>query len=237
MASALRIVILDDPLLAEADRLSLAALSDAVHPPGSPPNPVTAGLEWTDATIRAMGWQDGRMVCHVGALVRARVATGASLASISREAGLHKDWLSRHLATVDPAVAEEVTDHRSRRHRSADARWLPTVRRLGFDTVPAYLADRHVAQRRTIGAMARELGLPRAAVESALARHDIAHVPHATSRARREERRAELAERFGHPTFAAYVTDRRAAGLSWRAIAAECGQPEIWVRRQAGAAR
>src|SRR5258706_16204344 len=79
MASALRIVILDDPLLAEADRLSLAALSDAVHPPGSPPNPVTAGLEWADATLRAMAWQEGRMVCHVGALLRAATMDGRAV--------------------------------------------------------------------------------------------------------------------------------------------------------------
>ena len=54
MASAPRIVIQDDKGLTAADRQSLAALSGAVHPPGSPPNPVTAGLEWADATLRAM---------------------------------------------------------------------------------------------------------------------------------------------------------------------------------------
>ena len=71
MASAPRIDIQDDTGLTAADRRALTALSQAVHPPGSPPNPVTAGIEWADATIRAMAWQEGRMVCHVGALLRA----------------------------------------------------------------------------------------------------------------------------------------------------------------------
>ena len=79
MASAPRIVIQDDKGLTAADRLSLAALSGAVHPPGSPPNPVTAGLEWADATLRAMAWQDGRMVCHVGALLRAATMDGRAV--------------------------------------------------------------------------------------------------------------------------------------------------------------
>ena len=39
----------------------------------------------------------------LGAFVLARTADGASLAAISREAGLHKDWLSRHLADAAPA--------------------------------------------------------------------------------------------------------------------------------------
>ena len=44
----------------------------------------------------------------LGAFVLARTADGASLAAISREAGLHKDWLSRHLADVAPAAAAAV---------------------------------------------------------------------------------------------------------------------------------
>jgi hypothetical protein len=30
-----------------------------------------------------------------------------------------------------------------------------------------------------------------------------------------------------------YVAERRAAGWTWQAIAAECSQPASWVRRQA----
>ena len=48
----------------------------------------------------------------LGALVLARTADGASLAAISREAGLHKDWLSRHLADVAPAAAASVPGQR-----------------------------------------------------------------------------------------------------------------------------
>src|SRR6201996_4151168 len=44
----------------------------------------------------------------LGAYVSARVAAGASLAAISREAGLNKDWLGRHLAEVDPAAAAAI---------------------------------------------------------------------------------------------------------------------------------
>ena len=79
MASTVRIVILDDSRLTAADRLSLDRLSTAVHPPGSPPNPVTAGLEWADATVRAMAWHEGRMVGHVGALIRAAVMDGRAV--------------------------------------------------------------------------------------------------------------------------------------------------------------
>ncbi|HEY0449225.1 hypothetical protein [Actinophytocola sp.] len=166
----------------------------------------------------------------IGTLVRDRTAAGASLAAISREAGLHKDWLCRHLETVAPAVADEVT----RSGRGWDARWLPIVRRLGFADVAAYLTDRHVLRHRTVSAIAAEVGLPRPAVDSALTRHGVRRTPHATSRARRDDRASAVAARFGHPTLDAYLADRRAAGLSWRAIAAECGQPQTWVRRRAG---
>ncbi len=45
----------------------------------------------------------------IGALVLAGLAKGASLASMSRQAGLHKDWLSRHLAALDPAAARAAS--------------------------------------------------------------------------------------------------------------------------------
>jgi hypothetical protein len=76
------------------------------------------------------------------------MADGASLAEISREAGLHKDWLSRHLARVDPAAAAAAS--------------------LAF----ASIAD--------------------------------------------------------------YVSQRRAAGWTWQAMAAESGHPQSWLRRAAG---
>ena len=55
-----------------------------------------------DEVARRYGYPD------LGAFVLARMADGASLAAISREAGLHKDWLSRHLADVAPAAAAAV---------------------------------------------------------------------------------------------------------------------------------
>jgi hypothetical protein len=166
----------------------------------------------------------------IGALVLARTAQGASLAAISREAGLHKDWLCRHLATVAAATTVSRTDR-------LDARWLNAVRALGFTGVAGYLTDRHTVRRDTVSVIAEEVGLPRASVESALTRHGVPRLAHATSRARRDERAAAVAARFRHVDLAAYFADRRAAGLSWRAIAAECGQPQTWVRRQAGLAR
>src|SRR5580704_13108826 len=72
----------------------------------------------------------------LGAYVLARVASGASLAAISREAGLHKDWLHRHLAEVDPAVAAAV---RQRAAGNDAPRWLEAVAALGFADVPSYL--------------------------------------------------------------------------------------------------
>ncbi len=42
----------------------------------------------------------------IQAFVGAQLAAGASLAAISRAAGLHKDWLSRHLSQLDPALAQ-----------------------------------------------------------------------------------------------------------------------------------
>jgi hypothetical protein len=51
----------------------------------------------------------------IGTFVLARAAGGASLAAISREAGLHKDWLSRHLGDIDPGAAAAVLSGRSAR--------------------------------------------------------------------------------------------------------------------------
>src|SRR5262245_39298896 len=71
----------------------------------------------------------------IGSLVAARIGAGSSLASVSRELGLHKDWLSRHLARIDP-VAAEIARHRSR--AQPDAAWLPALARFGFCDVAAY---------------------------------------------------------------------------------------------------
>src|SRR5262252_7574787 len=82
----------------------------------------------------------------LGTFVLARVEQGASLAVISREAGLNKDWLSRHLGCVDPAAAEAA---RLSRPQRLDARWQPALARLGFADVAGYLHERHIVQHWT----------------------------------------------------------------------------------------
>ncbi len=166
----------------------------------------------------------------IGAYVLARVAAGASLATISREAGLDKDWLSRHLARVDPAADDAVRGRGAPRH---DARLLPAVRGLGFADVPGYLAQRHLRQHRTVNAMAAEIGVSGQAVKAALRRHGLPFTGHAAKRHADRERAAEVAAGLGYPTAAAYIGLRRAQGWTWNAIAAESGQPATWLRRHA----
>jgi hypothetical protein len=167
----------------------------------------------------------------VGELVRERTAAGASLARISREAGLHKDWMSRHLASVDPRAADAVAAIAARNR--LDARWLPKIRELGFADVPSYLRDRHLTRHHSVRAIATEIGVSRSTVDSAMDRHGLARTPHATTRHQCADRAAAIAERFDFPDIHAYLADRRANGLTWRQIAAECGQPPSWVRRRA----
>jgi transposase len=174
------------------------------------------------ATVASqMGYPD------LAAFVLARTATGASLAAISREAGLHKDWLSRYLPRLDPATAEAVRAVPSRH----DSPWLPALRRLGFADVPAYLRERHARQHRSVNAIAAEVGLSYHAVESALRRHGLTRVPHAAKRHAAAQRAEQVAADLGVSSVAVYVTQRRAAGWTWQAIAAESGQPPSWLRR------
>src|SRR5215472_14499851 len=170
----------------------------------------------------------------IGAFVLARVASGASLAAISREAGLHKDWLSRHLGDIDPAAAAAVLRGRPARR---DARWLPALYRLGYADVASYLTERHLVQYRTVNAIAAEVGMSHHAVGLALRRHGLAPTAHAAKRHAASERAARVAARHGFDSIAAYVADRRAAGWTWRAMAEESGQPPSWLRRQAGTAQ
>jgi hypothetical protein len=165
----------------------------------------------------------------IGAFVLARAASGASLAAISREAGLHKDWLSRHLGDIDPRAAAAVLRGRSARH---DARWLPTLNRLGYTDVASYLTERHLVQYRTVNAIAAEVGMSHHAVDLALRRHGLAPTAHAAKRHAASERAARVAARHGFDSIVAYIADRRAAGWTWRAMAEESGQPPSWLRRQ-----
>ena len=178
------------------------------------------------AVAREQGYAD------LGAFVRARIEEGASLAVISREAGLNKDWLSRHLGRVNPVAAEAA---RRRRPQRLDARWLAALHRLGFSDVPSYLHERHIVQHRTVNAIAAEAGLTHYTIRAALRRHGVARVAHAAKRHAAGQRAAQVAGRLGFDTMAGYVADRRAGGWTWAAMAAECAQPSSWLRRQARA--
>ena len=164
----------------------------------------------------------------LGSYVLARTAGGASLTAISLEAGLHKDWLSRHLAEVDPAAAAAA-----RRLTSArpDARWLAVLTRLGFTDVPGYLRDRHLERHRTAHAIAAELGFSHHAVKAALRRHGLAYASHAAKRHAASERAEEVAANLGYASIADYIARRRRQGWTWSAMSAESGQPQSWLRR------
>jgi lambda repressor-like predicted transcriptional regulator len=166
----------------------------------------------------------------LGPFVLARTAEGASLAAISRAAGLHKDWLSRHLAAVDPVAAATVAQRQPARE---DARWQPTLTRLGFPDVSSYLRERHLVQHRTVNVIAAEAGLSHHAVESALRRHGLGQTAHVAKRHTASQRAEQVAARLGHRSIADYVSQRRAAGWTWRAMSAESGQPGSWLRRHA----
>lgn len=178
----------------------------------------------------AMAAARQRGYAAIGAYVADRRRAGLSLAAISKEAGLHKDWLSRHLHRVDPAAA---TAARQRPSQAADLIVEAPVARLGYPGVTACLLERHRDHHQTVNAMAAELGVSRRVVESALRHHGLTQVAHATKRYEAERRAAEVAGHMGYPSVADYVSERRAAGLTWQAIAAESGQPQTWLRRHA----
>jgi hypothetical protein len=170
-----------------------------------------------------------RGYADIGAFVRARTEEGASLAAISREAGLHKDWLSRHLATLDPQTAAAVKARPVA--AAADARWIAAIGPLGFADVPSYLRDRHLDRHQTVNEIAGEVGVSYHAVESALRRHGLARIAHAGKRHAAGARAAEVAEKLGFASVTDYVARRRAEGWTWSALAAESGQPQSWLRR------
>ena len=165
----------------------------------------------------------------LGAYVLARAAVGSSLAAISREAGLHKDWLHRHLAEVDPAVAAAVRQELAGRDGH---RWLQAVTARGFADVSSYLRDRHLVRHLTVSAIGSEIGMSNHAVAVALTRHGVARTAHTGKRNAAQERVAHVKAYLGVDSVPSYVAGRRAAGWTWRAIAAECGQHASWVRRQ-----
>ncbi|HEY1916975.1 MAG TPA: MucR family transcriptional regulator [Streptosporangiaceae bacterium] len=166
------------------------------------------------------------------AYVLARARAGLSLAAISREAGLHKDWLTRHLADLDSAAAAEVQQLRAGRW---DTGWLPAITELGFTDVAGYLHERHVIQHHSVNAIAAEAGLSNHAVKAALLRHGMAVSAHAAKRNAAQLRSDDLASRLGYSSTERYIAQRRKAGWTWQAISAESGQPPTWLRRRAAA--
>jgi hypothetical protein len=142
----------------------------------------------------------------IRALVLAGIAAGASLAAISREAGLHKDWLSRHLPHLDQAAADAA---RLRSPDRLDAPWRPALQRLGFRDVPGYLRERHLVQHRTVNAMAAAIGVSLHAVESALRRHGLPRIAHAAKRHAAQQRAAEVAAGLGYASIAEYIRQHR----------------------------
>jgi lambda repressor-like predicted transcriptional regulator len=163
----------------------------------------------------------------LGAYVRARRVSGMSLAAISREAGLNKDWLQRHLAEVDPATAADL---RAPAVRDSD-QWLKAVTDRGFADVAGYLRDRHLVRHQTLRAIGAELGMSNHTVAAALERHGLARTAHAGRRYLARERAAQVAAALGVDSVPRYVAERRASGWTWPAIAAESGQPVSWLRR------
>lgn len=180
-----------------------------------------------DSVARQAGYSD------LGSYVLARTAGGASLAAISLEAGLHKDWLSRHLTEVDAAAAVAARLLASTR---PDARWRPALSGLGFADVPGYLRDRHLERHLTVHAIAAEIGLSDHAVRSALRRHGLAHVTHAAKRHAASQRADQVASALGYSGIADYIVRRRTEGWTWKDMATESGQPPSWLRRHGATA-
>jgi hypothetical protein len=166
----------------------------------------------------------------LGSLVLARAAAGASLAVISREAGLHKDWLSRHLADLDPAAAGAARRLTANR---MDVRWVPVLSGLGFSDVAGYLRERHLMRHWSVNAIATETGFSNHTVKAAFRRHGLAPVSHASKRHAARQRAEQVAARLGYASIADYIIQRRAQGWTWKAISAESGQPLSWLHRHA----
>ena len=73
--------------------------------------------------------------------------------------------------------------------------------------------------------MAAEIGVTHHAIESALRRHGLDRVAHVAARHAAGERAAQVAARLGYDRIGLYLRERRAAGWTWRAMAAESGSP------------
>ena len=111
----------------------------------------------------------------------------------------------------------------------------PDIRALVLARAADGASERHVRRHWTVSAIAAEARLSHHAVASALRRHGLGQTAHAAKRHASRQRAAEVAAGLGFGGISGYLADRRAAGWTWQAIAAESGQPASWVRRQAAA--
>lgn len=160
-----------------------------------------------------------------------RLGAGMSMAAISREAGLHKDWVARRLAVLAPHLSAGA---RPGRPLPGEARLGLVAHTAGFPDVRAYLWARHMQQHRSVAAIAAEAGTSRGALVAAMRRSDIEPVPHATKRYDAGLRDASVARSLGFASVAEYVADRRARGFTWKRLAAESGMAETTLRRHGG---
>ncbi|WP_433057026.1 hypothetical protein [Dactylosporangium sp. CS-033363] len=150
--------------------------------------------------------------------VAARAGDGLSMAAISREAGLHKDWVHRYAPTPAKPPPGEF-------------RLGPVARHLGYQSVVAFLRGEHVDRHRSVAAIALAAGVSRWTVLAALRHHGIEPVAHASKRHDAQDRARRAAERLGFGSIAEYVAARRADGTPWHAMAAETGIAATSLRR------
>jgi len=111
--------------------------------------------------------------------VRDKLDALQSLAAIGRECGLSKDWIFRHLHSLDADAAKLAS---TSRQKARDARWLAGS--LSFGDVASYLRQRHLIEHASVNAIAREVGVSFHAARSALQRHEITMPHHAATRHR-----------------------------------------------------
>ena len=182
-------------------------------------------------TARAFDVAKARGFDDPSDLVRARLAEGDSLASISRSLGFHKDWLSRHLEVIDADLAQLSSVLRG---NLADVRWTAVAARFGFSDGRAYLDARHRRDGATVSAIAHEAGVSWPCVREALTRYGIGMSPHASSRRAAERRAEDVANSLGFASLADFVSERLAQGVTWRAMAEESGMPHTTLRRYSG---
>ena len=124
------------------------------------------------------------------------------------------------------AIASDARILRSKLIRKADSQgWVLDLIAAACQARPTNVAMRDIAA---------EVGLSHHAVQAALGRHGLGWEAHTAKRHDARERAAQVAAGLGFGSMASYLGQRRAAGWTWRAMSAESGQPESWLRRQAG---